>query len=89
MRLGSRLFYTHISAGTIVVTSLYFTEASIRKEELLGLVVDGQSVGREYIRTYDNPHVFACQGGSHDAGPLFVPVGPKHQAEKNKKTKSN
>lgn len=72
-------YYTHVSVGTVIVTSLYFTEVSIRKEKLLGLVVDSQSIGCQYIRTYDNPHVLACQGGSHDARPLFVPIGPKHQ----------
>lgn len=78
------ILYTYVSARTVVVASFYFTEVAIGKEELLGLVVDGQPIRCQHIRTYYYPHVLSSQGGSHDAGPLFIPVGPKHQAGKQK-----
>lgn len=81
IHLGRHYFYTHISARTIIVTSLNFAKASIWKVELLSFVVDGQSIGRQDVRTDDNSHVLARQGGSHDAGSLLIPVGPKHQTK--------
>lgn len=74
-------FHTHISAGTVVVTSLNFAQGSIGKVELLRFVVHSQSIGCQDVSTDDNPHVLARQGGSHDAGSLLIPVGPKHQAK--------
>lgn len=44
-------------------------------------MVNGQSIGRQDVRTDDDSHVLSCQRGSHDAGSLLIPVCPKHQAK--------
>lgn len=49
-------------------------------------MVNGQTVGCADIFVNDGDHVGTCQRSSHDAGVLFIPVGPEHQAGGEKKT---
>ena len=80
---------THISVRTVVVTSLDAAQASVREVQLLCLVVDGESVGGQDVSAGDDPQVVAGQGRPHDAGPLLVPVGPKHQAAVFRETRKH
>ena len=52
-------------------------------------MVHSQSIGSQDVGTDDNPHVLARQGGSHDAGSLLIPVGPKHQAKTQEESRGN
>lgn len=74
-------FQTYVSARTVVVTSLNFSEAPVWEVELLRSVVDRQPVGRQDVGAHDDHHILPGQSGPHDAGLLLVPVGPEHQAE--------
>lgn len=51
---------THISARTVIVTSLDLAQGSVGEVELLCFVVDSQSIGGQDVRADDDPHVLAC-----------------------------
>lgn len=69
-----------MSVGAVVVASLDAAQTSVGEVQLLSFVVDGEAVGGEDVGAGDDPQVVAGQGRPHDAGPVLVPVGPKHQA---------
>lgn len=65
----------------IIFTAFDLVECGIAEVELLGAVVNGQTVGRADVTADDHQHVGTRQRSAHDAGGLFIPVGPEHQTE--------
>lgn len=71
---------THVSPTAIVLAALDLVECGVREVELLSPVVYGQAVRGSDVRADDHKDIGTSQSGTHDAGRLLVPVGPKHQA---------
>lgn len=67
-----------MSIGAIIFTAFNFSQAAIRKVELLCFVVNSESIRSEHIYTNDHFYIVPSQCGAHDAWPLLVPVSPEH-----------
>lgn len=80
---------TYITAAPIIFTPLNLVQCGVREVEFLSAVIYGQAVGSFNVTADDHEHVGTIQRGSHDAGSLLVPVGPKHETVMGTNTKTS
>ncbi len=79
---------TYITAGAIILAALNLIKRSVWEIELLGTMVDGESVGSADVIADDHQDIGSGQLGAHDTGWMLIPVGPKHQADEKQRNVS-
>ena len=73
-----------MSLRAVIFTSFNLPQGSVREVEFLRLVVDGEAVGCENVRTDDPLDVVSHKRSPHYAGMLLIPVSPEHQTGKSR-----
>lgn len=68
----------NLANGSIIVASLDLIKSGIRPIQLLGIVVNGETIGRLDFCCDDIMHLVARQVGCLNACLSVVPVGPIH-----------
>lgn len=74
--------------AAVVLAALDLVQRGVGEVEFLCAVVNSEAVRCPDVGPDDGQDVRARELSTHDAGRLFVPVGPEHQTEKQKKGSS-
>lgn len=59
---------TYITAGAVILAALNLIKRSVREIELLGTMVNGESVGSADVTADDHQDIGSGQLGAHDTG---------------------
>ena len=78
MSANNRERHANLATGSIIVASLDLIKSGIRPIQLLGIVVNGETIGRLDFCCDDIVHLVARQVGCLNACLSVVPVGPIH-----------
>ena len=76
----ANVYVTHIAPTAVILAALYLIQCGVGEVKFLSSVVDGQAVRGSDVVANDHKDIGTSQGGTHDTGRLLVPVGPEHEA---------
>lgn len=76
--------WTHVAMAAVVLAALDLVQRSVSEVEFLSAVVYSETVRGSDVGPDDGQDVGSRELSAHDAGSLFIPVGPEHQTEERR-----